>query len=105
MERIRSKIWGKNAPPGQEDPYGAPGTFEQQRNRRLAAKAAEGPPDGKIPRDPAIVEQHQEESDLEESDSTMGEGMRVVGHADYGLKGWDRRHLFEGLGCNMIEPA
>ncbi len=103
MERIRSKIWGTDAPPGQEDPYGAPGTFEQQRNQRLAKSNEGGPPDRETPRAPAIAEQPQEESELEESSSTMLEGMRVVGHADYGLKGWDRRHQFEGLDFTIME--
>jgi hypothetical protein len=29
LEKMRRKIWGTDNPPGQEDPYGSPGTIEQ----------------------------------------------------------------------------
>lgn len=68
----------------------------------MVRKDEEDLPDGEIPREPAINEQPQEESDPEAegpegSNVTKWDGMRVVGHARYGLKNWDEEHPFEGL--------
>ena len=102
-ERIRRKIWGTDAPPGQDNPYGAPGSFEQQRNERLGRQNEQDPPDEDNTRQPAIVEQPQEALDSEGNDATTWEGMRVIGGADYGLETWDSEHQFEGLDLTVVE--
>lgn len=104
-QRIRNKIWGTDTPPGKDNPYGAPGSFEQQMDQRLARNHDEGAPDGNIPPEPAIIEQPQEMSDSEGSNVTTWEGMRVVGQPNYGLKNWDTEHSFQGLDFTIIELA
>ena len=42
-ERLRQKIWGTSAPPGQEDPYGGPSTIEKNKAAKKASKARKAP--------------------------------------------------------------
>lgn len=93
-ERLRQKIWGTTAPPGPENPYGAPGTFEQHRKKNLEKRAAEaGPQEERIANKPAVID---EDTDSEVGEATTWEGMRVVGQKDYGLKEWDEEHPYQG---------
>lgn len=93
-ERLRQKIWGTTAPPGPENPYGAPGTFEQHRKKNLEKRAAEaGPQEERIANKPTVID---EDIGSEVGGATTWEGMRVVGQKDYGLKEWNEEHPYQG---------
>lgn len=101
-QRLRNKIWGTDTPPGQENPYGEPGSFERQRTERLAQRD-ERPADEEAPEKLAAVEQYQESEFLEGNEMSTWEGMRVIGGPKWGHREWDEMNPFQGLDHTSIE--
>ena len=105
-ERIRKKIWGTDEPPGQENPYGSPGVFEQKRKE----KGIQDPEEKSLgtetmqPPQPADNSLNQETPFTGKvSEVTTWEGMPVVGNRKWGLGGWEAQHYpFEGFDFKII---
>lgn len=98
-DKLRKRIWGTDAPPGEEDPYGAPGFIEQRRRAKEAKEQEESNPETKTlpPQRTADDPNEDELEDIPESDATTWEGMPVVGGPDWGMEEWDEQHPFEGF--------
>ena len=100
-DRLRSRIWGTDTPPGQENPYGSPGFLEQRKRDKEAKDQAENAKETQLRSPPqSAAETHDEElEDMpEESDATTWEGMPIVGGPDWGMEEWDEQHPYEGFG-------
>ncbi|KAL6718551.1 hypothetical protein ACLMJK_004643 [Lecanora helva] len=96
-DRLRSKLF-KDTPPGGENPYGAPGSFEQRRREQEMRKELDKTSTAQKPSRKGTNPPTERFGDVpEESAATTWEGMPMVGGPDWGLEEWDEQHPFEGF--------
>ncbi|KAL2047690.1 hypothetical protein N7G274_000732 [Stereocaulon virgatum] len=88
-EKWRKKIWGSENPPGQEDPYGAPGVLDQRAEERVVVE----------PESAKQVDTDEEELDDVEDykRATTWEGLERVGYSSWGKEQFNMLHPFEGF--------
>lgn len=84
-DKLRKRIWGSEVPPGQEDPYGKEGVFDQKRREREQDREK-----GRVlePAPEREVETPQDQTEYVEA--TTAESLETVGGPGWGTKQWKK---------------
>lgn len=90
-EKIRSRIWGTEDPPGQEDPYGDKSVFDKTKQRQKEEELKEA-------RELAELEREQREQELEEERAQKGK-LRVA----YDLSTYTAADTWDGSGDGSLQ--
>ena len=88
-EKIRRRIWGTEAPPGQADPYGDRSSFDRSKAKEQDVVEVEEP----VEQDAAVVEPDMSGY----VPATTWDGLEQVGgFGGWWKANWDEEHRFRG---------
>lgn len=97
-EKWRKKIWGSENPPGQEDPYGAPGALDQRRRERGVEDPEQSAKETETSvEDPDDVDEDITPRGPHYKRATTWEGLERVGYRNWGKEQFDEEYPFEGF--------